>query len=72
MSAAVVCAGLEGGVQTLVVLVFLAGFGDAPDDPAAMAALLRADWVHPNAEGLRRIVEALGPAVLDLIARAEG
>ncbi len=41
------------------------------NDPGALAPFLQPDNIHPNAEGVRRIVEALGPAVLDLIAAAE-
>lgn len=31
---------------------------------------LQADGLHPNAEGVRIIVEAMGPSVLDLLERA--
>ena len=32
---------------------------------------LQSDGIHPNAEGVKLIVEAMGPAVLDLIEQAE-
>lgn len=52
---------------------FFAGLIDAgadPSDPAAMAAWMQADGIHPNAEGVAYIVKALGPAVADLTAAA--
>lgn len=42
---------------------FLAGVEDDP-------ALMQPDGIHPNAAGVARIVEAIGPAVLELIGRA--
>lgn len=50
---------------------FMAGLG-AGDDPARAAALMQLDGIHPDAEGVARIVAALGPKVLDLIAQARG
>lgn len=41
------------------------------EDPAELGALMQADGIHPNREGVGLIVEALGPHVLDLIARVE-
>lgn len=38
------------------------------DVAAARASFMQADGIHPNAQGVARIVAALGPAVLDLIA----
>jgi acyl-CoA thioesterase-1 len=49
---------------------FLAGLGNT--DPAQVSAFLQGDGIHPNAEGVRRIVDRLGPRVLELIARAGG
>ena len=48
---------------------FFAGLGAG--DPAALQKYFQPDGIHPNAEGVVRIVEALGPKVLDLIALAE-
>ena len=48
----------------------LMGDAEAPD-PAAARAFLQADGIHPNAEGVARIVEALGPQVEDLLARVD-
>lgn len=37
------------------------------DINAARAAYMQADGIHPNADGVARIVEAMGPAILALI-----
>jgi acyl-CoA thioesterase-1 len=53
------------------VLLF-PGFFDAlraGGDPAALADLMQPDGIHPNARGVALIVEALGPAALDLVGR---
>jgi acyl-CoA thioesterase-1 len=39
-------------------------------DPAALQPLFQADRIHPNAEGVARIVTAMGPKVLELVDRA--
>ena len=49
---------------------FFAGLGGAGADPAALRAFLQPDGIHPNAEGVARIVEGVGPSVRALIARA--
>jgi acyl-CoA thioesterase I len=52
---------------------FFSGLRDAgadPSDPATLAAFMQADGIHPNRDGVARIVEGLGPFVLDLLARA--
>ena len=38
-------------------------------DPAALTPFMQGDGIHPNAEGVARIVQGLGPVVRDLIAR---
>jgi acyl-CoA thioesterase-1 len=43
--------------------------GADPADPASMAAFMQADGIHPNPEGVRLIVEGLGPKVEELLAR---
>lgn len=56
--------------------VLLAGSFLAPlresgtGDAAAMRAWMQADGIHPNKEGVARIVAALGPKVLDLLDQA--
>ena len=47
---------------------FLGGLGD---DPAAFGQFMQADGIHPNPEGVLRIVEKLGPTVLELVGRVE-
>ena len=53
---------------TLLFANFFAGMPGGGTDPAAMTGFLQADGTHPNAEGVERIVGAMGPAVLELIA----
>lgn len=38
-------------------------------DQAALAELMQPDGIHPNAKGVRLIVEAMGPKVLELVRR---
>jgi acyl-CoA thioesterase I len=54
----------------ILVPSFLAGLGEGRDLSAARA-LLQEDGVHPNAEGVRANVAALGPAVLELVGAAK-
>jgi acyl-CoA thioesterase-1 len=57
---------------TLFLPSFFAGLSDAGGaDPAALRPYFQADGIHPNAEGVEKIVSAVGPAVEDLIARIE-
>jgi acyl-CoA thioesterase-1 len=62
---------LAAQYDTLLVADFFAGFGTAEGDLAAARAYMQPDGIHPNAEGVGRIVEAIGPMVLNLVARAE-
>nr|WP_254892293.1 arylesterase [Roseovarius sp. A-2] len=48
---------------------FFAGLGE--DDPASLQRYFQPDGIHPNAEGVRRIVETLGPHLAELIASAQ-
>lgn len=52
---------------------FFDGLTDAAADDlvTARAAFMQADGIHPNADGVARIVAAMGPAVLDLIGAAQ-
>lgn len=50
---------------------FLKGLTDLPDRGAAMRDYMQGDGIHPSAQGVAVIVAAMGPAVLDLIARAQ-
>jgi len=56
---------------TLYLESFFDGLGGAGTDPAAIRPFMQADGIHPNADGVARIVDGLGPSVLDLIARVE-
>jgi acyl-CoA thioesterase-1 len=64
---------LAAGFDTLYVENFLAPL-TKDGDPATARRFLQADGIHPNATGVARIVEALGPRVLELAqaARAAG
>ena len=42
-----------------------------PDRQQALADYVQPDGIHPNAAGVALVVEALGPKVLELLARAE-
>ena len=48
---------------------FFAGLGTS--DPAEASEYFQPDGIHPNAEGVRKIVDGLGPKVLDLMDRVE-
>lgn len=50
---------------------FFAGLGVVGTDPAEVRQYMQADGIHPNAVGVARIVEGIGPMVTDLIAAAE-
>jgi acyl-CoA thioesterase I len=43
--------------------------GADPADPASLAAFMQADGLHPNPEGVKLIVEGLGPKVEELLAK---
>jgi acyl-CoA thioesterase-1 len=50
---------------------FFAGLraaGADPADPASLAAFMQPDGLHPNPEGVKLIVEGLGPQVEALLA----
>ncbi|MDD9724906.1 arylesterase [Roseovarius sp. SK2] len=48
---------------------FFKGLGEG--DPSELQGYFQSDGIHPNAEGVARIVEAMGPAVADLADRVE-
>lgn len=49
---------------------FFAGLQAVAGMAEGVQEFMQADGIHPNAEGVRVIVEAIGPAVLDLAAQA--
>lgn len=53
--------------------IYVANFFEplARDDGRIDPDLMQPDGIHPNAEGVTAIVEAIGPAVLDLLARVK-
>ncbi|WP_299143282.1 arylesterase [uncultured Tateyamaria sp.] len=50
---------------------FFAGLGGVGIDPAEVQAFMQADGIHPNADGVTRIVGGIGPSVQALIARVQ-
>ncbi len=58
---------LAAEFDTLFVPNFFAGLGQGT--PADLQHLFQDDGIHPNATGVGMIVQALGPSVLELIAR---
>lgn len=57
---------------TLLADDFFAGLlaaGADPTDPASMAAWMQADGIHPNPEGVKLIVDRLGPKVEELLGQ---
>ncbi|QBX99436.1 arylesterase [Rhodophyticola sp. CCM32] len=51
---------------------FLAGLEAVAGEPGALGRYMQSDGLHPNAEGVALIVQALGPQVEALIAEARG
>ena len=50
---------------------FLEGISALPDRAQSVERYLQPDRLHPNAEGVALIVEAMGPAVLELVEAAD-
>jgi len=50
---------------------FFQGLAGDSSDPSAYRQFMQADGIHPNAEGVRRIVARIGPRVQELIRRTE-
>ncbi|MCE8008398.1 arylesterase [Aestuariivita sp.] len=60
---------LSKAYGTLYLASFFVGLGEAADNPAMLGDVMQSDGIHPNAAGVARIVEGIGPSVLDLITR---
>lgn len=58
---------LANGHETLYAPSFFAGILPDGGTPEQAAGMMQADGIHPNAEGVDLIVEALGPSVLELV-----
>lgn len=62
---------LSAQYGTLYVDSFFKGLMEEGRDPAQLRQWMQADGIHPNAEGVAKIVGGLGPYVLDLVALAD-
>ncbi|QDA36713.1 arylesterase (plasmid) [Paracoccus liaowanqingii] len=58
--------------DAILVPDFLGPIGEKATQGLSLSDLMQEDRIHPNAEGVRQIVEAIGPQVEDLLARASG
>lgn len=64
-------AGLAEKHGAILADPFLAPILALPDRQKALADYLQPDGLHPNARGVALVVAALGPKVLELLARTE-
>jgi len=55
---------------TLLAQNFFAPLLAESDDPAEQRAFMQADGIHPNADGVIKIVDGLGPQVVQLLEQA--
>ncbi|WP_170466999.1 arylesterase [Ruegeria arenilitoris] len=62
---------LAGEYQLLFAESFFEGL-QPNGDPNAVRQYMQPDGIHPNKEGVARIVEALGPSVLELVNLSAG
>jgi acyl-CoA thioesterase-1 len=49
---------------------FFEGLYSVGETPAELRAVMQSDGIHPNEKGVELIVEAMGPSVAQLVARA--
>jgi acyl-CoA thioesterase I len=59
---------------TLLATDFFAGLvaaGADTADPASYASFMQADGIHPNPEGVKLVVQGLGPKVVELLGLVE-
>lgn len=61
---------LSATYQTLLADSFFAALTDNSQDPLAAQPFMQPDGIHPNAEGVAKIVAQLGPQVRDLLTLA--
>ncbi|MEM6888480.1 MAG: arylesterase [Pseudomonadota bacterium] len=62
---------LSAEFETLYAPRFFAGIDAGEANLAEAMAFMQPDGIHPNADGVARIVAELGPFVLDLVTAAE-
>ena len=62
---------LAGEYQLLFAESFFEGL-QPNGDPNAVRQYMQPDGIHPNKKGVARIVEALGPSVLELVNLSAG
>ena len=63
---------LASARDTLYFPEFFEGLSVEGGDPASVQQFMQPDGIHPNAEGVARIVDAMGPAVMELAEKASG
>lgn len=62
---------LSSRYETLLYPDFLAPLTENNGRAEALGLYMQADGIHPNSEGVRLIVEGIGPSVLELVQQAE-
>lgn len=62
---------LADAYGTLYAESFFLGLSRDAGDLSAFGAFFQPDGIHPNADGVTRVVEGLGPLVLELVAKAD-
>lgn len=62
---------LAGQYGTLLAPSFFEGLGGIDAEPAVVRAFMQPDGIHPNADGVARIVETLGPDVIALLGQID-
>lgn len=63
---------LAAQYDAILVPDFLGPIGEKASQGLSLADLMQDDRIHPNAEGVRQIVAAIGPKVETLLNRAAG
>ena len=55
----------------MLVPDFLGPIGEKATQGLSLSDLMQDDRIHPNARGVEQIVDAIGPRVEELLARAD-
>ncbi|WP_344844748.1 arylesterase [Celeribacter arenosi] len=63
---------LAAQYDALYVENFLGALVEKTDSAETLARFMQSDGIHPNAAGVRVIIDAIGPVVGELAARVEG